>query len=599
MIMTSSNPRPILAVACLLAALSSSALAQSPDNMVPDPDREERMEWWNDARFGLFIHWGLYSIPAGEWKGEVSKKNYAEWAMHNFEIPLEEYKELAKEFNPVKFDADFVAELAKDAGMGYFVLTTKHHDGFAMFDSDVNDYNIVDATPFKRDVFGELATAFRERGMRVGAYYSQDIDWSVPQGSIKSYNTWDFDVAKGDKGPFDEYMHNKSLPQVEEIVTNYGQVDVIWFDVPRTVDRERGKLFHDLVRKHQPNAVINGRIAVPQGVWADYLVPGDNGYYTSPQDFAWECCATINESWGYTKHEKHPKSIREVIEVLLKSVSAGGNLLLNIGPMADGTIPEVQVNVLREIAAWMKHNSEAIHGTEANPFGEFFDFGYCTVKGGDVYLHVTEWEEGKVITLPRLVSPVEKVAVLGDPDRTLKWQQKDGDVKIQLAGEALHSSATVIKVSTGGAALSIAPLQLKESDDLVILKAKHAKSSGQRMSTLRHYIVESKAVAHFAGGHPSERLTWNFEIDQPGTFKVVAECMQEEPKKMQGRTAFLNFGKDKEIETGIEGEFPEDGTIEMGTIELDGGENQLALRVSGGRGNQSLYLRAFHLERIE
>ena len=591
-----------MAKVLVVSLLASNVLwPQSPENMLPDNTREDRMEWWHDSHFGLFIHWGLYCMPAGEWKGEISRKNYAEWAMHNFQIPLVEYRELAKDFNPTRFNPDEWAKLAADAGMGYFVLTTKHHDGFAMFHSETTKYNVVDATPFRRDVFGELADAFRKQGLRVGAYYSHDIDWSYPQGTLSgSYNTWDFEVAPDDNAPFDRYMHEKSLPQVEELATKYGPVDVFWFDVPRTVDSARGKLFHDLVRKHQPQAIINGRIAVPQGVYADYLVPGDNGYYTSPQNFNWECCATMNESWGYTKHEKEAKNSDELIEVLLKTVSSGGNLLLNIGPKPDGTIPDEQVAILKDIAAWMKDNKEAIHGSGANPFSEFFDWGYCTVNGTDIYLHVTEWSDGKIITLPRLQNNISNILLLGEPGRKLNWKKTDGNYAITLSGDPVHSFASVIKVICEGSDLVIDEVQLVESAGEVMLDVKYAQSGGQRMSTLRHSIVDSQAVAYFAGGHASERLTWDFEVRQPGKFKVLAECLQPGPETIRPRTVFLKFGSSPELEKDLNGSFPEKGQIDLGTVELDqAGPFQLALRVVGGRDNVPLYLRSMRLIRID
>ncbi|WP_319589321.1 alpha-L-fucosidase [uncultured Draconibacterium sp.] len=574
-------------------------LAQDPANMVPDKNREARMEWWRDARFGLFIHWGIYSIPAGEWKGQTSKKDYAEWTMHNFKIPFEEYSQLAKEFNPTKFNADEWAQLAADAGMGYFVLTTKHHDGFAMFDSDVSDYNVVDATPFKRDVFGELATAFRKKGMKAGAYYSQDLDWSQSQGGALEgpYNLWDYPLEKPDYERFDQYMQNKSLPQVEELFTKYGEIGVVWFDIPRMVDAERGKIFHDLVRKLQPNVVINGRICNPQGAYADYLVPGDNGYYTSTQTFDWECCATMNESWGYTKNKKVNKTAHDIILVLLKSVSSGGNLLLNVGPKPDGTIPEDQIQILKEIAEWMKDNKEAIHGTQGNPFQEFFDFGYCTVKGTNIYLHVSEWEEGKTIIVPRLNNSVKKITVLGVPDRKLKWKQNDKDVAIVLKGKAVHPSATVIKLNCTGEQLNIDSPKIKESNGEIALEVDYAKSHGSRMRTLRHSIQDGTAVADMCQGHPTERLIWDFKVDKPGTFRVTAECLNLNTKKLTTRTVYLEIVGEEEYSAIVSEEYVNDGLINLGEIEIKNpGTVSMKLRVEGGQGNP-VYLKSLNLSR--
>ena len=585
-------------ILAVLTLTTNLLIAQDPALMIPDKNRDVRMEWWREARFGLFIHWGLYSIPAGEWKGKTSKKDYAEWTMHNFQIPLEEYSQLAKEFNPTEFDANEWAQLAADAGMGYFVLTTKHHDGFAMFDSDVSDYNIVDATPFKRDVFGELATAFRKRGMKAGAYYSQDLDWSQSQGgAINEYNLWDFPREEPDYKLFDKYMNEKSIPQVEELFTKYGEIGVVWFDVPRMVDAKRGKRFHDLVRKHQPNVVINGRICNPQGLYSDYLVPGDNGYYTSPQNFDWECCATMNESWGYTKNKKEHKNSNDIIMVLLKSVSSGGNLLLNVGPKPDGTIPEDQVEILKDVAVWMKDNKEAIHGTKANPFEEFFDWGYCTVKDSDIYLHVSEWVDGKTITVPRLNNNVLSVKVLGDDDRKLQWKKKGNDVFITLSGEPIHLSATVIKVGCSGDQLDIYSPKLDMSNGKVTLKTGYAKSQGSRMRTLRHSIQQGMAAADLSQGHPSERLVWDFQVDKPGTYRVTADCLKLDMNNINPRTIYLMIDGENEYSTKVSENSLKNGLLDLGEIQISkAGTASLILWVEGGSSSQ-LYLKALHLSR--
>lgn len=583
-----------------ILALILPALGQDPALVNRGPEHDQRMEWWRDARFGLFIHWGLYSLPGGLWKGESARKDYAEWVMHNFQIPFDEYSQLARDFNPTKFDPDAWAKLAKEAGMGYFVLTTKHHDGFAMFDSAVSDYDIIDATPFDRDVFGELAEAFRKQGLRACAYYSQDLDWSQPQGSpIESYNLWDFPFTETNDDVFDHYFHTKALPQVEELLTRYGDISVFWFDLPRMMNAERGQALQDLVRKHQPDAIINGRICNPQGLHADYLVPGDNGYFTSPQPADWECCATMDESWGYKINAHTNRSANDLIVQLATTVSAGGNLLLNIGPKPDGTIPQRQVDILQEIAVWMKDNREAIHGNRANPFGEFFPWGIVTVKGPHIYLHITDWQEGGKVLLPRLRNEVQSVQLLGDSQRKLVWNKDGGNLKIELAGEPVHPASSVIKVTAGGNALEIAPFALAEASGSALLECRYARSLASRLRFLRHHSVGGVVVCDLTGGHPTERLEWDVTVDRPGTFEVMAEFHKPHHEGLAPRDITVSASPNNKITGRVTAESLRGDRQSLGTLTLDqAGVVRLTLQVQGGGRAIPLYLNALHLTRI-
>ncbi len=486
--------------------------------------------------------------------------------------------------------------------MGYFVLTTKHHDGFALFDSDVSEYNVVDATPYGKDVFAQLAKAFRKKGLRVGAYYSQDIDWSVEQGRGKLYNTWDFNPGE-DLTAFDEYFYGKSIPQVKELLTRYGDIDLLWFDVPRSIGRARGKVLHDTVRAIQPDVVLSGRVAKPEGVYSDYLTPGDNGYLTSPQPFDWECCATLNESWGYKKNPDELKTTDEILTVLLKTVSAGGNLLLNVGPKPDGTIPDEQVKILKEIAAWMKDNGESIRGTVGNPFEEFFGWGYCTAKGPVVYLMVSEWENGKIIKLPRLNSEVKAVEVLGDPARRLDWERDENTVKITLAGAPLHDVATVIKMTCAGDRLDITSPDISEQNGKILLPAGLGKNRGERIRTLRHEIRDGQAVINFGGRYPqveresAEYIVWEFTVDRPGTFDVTGKCIGDKLGEAEDRKVLLTVLPDHTMTTLVTSDDTADGMIDPGQIRFDrAGTHQLVLEVRGGRDN-AVFLNTLRLRR--
>jgi alpha-L-fucosidase len=342
------------------AAASNAPTAQITPALAPDPAREARLAWFRDAKYGLFIHWGLYAIPAGEWEGRTYP-GIGEWIMYRARIPVRQYEKLAQQFNPTKFDADAIVRLAKDAGMKYIVITSKHHDGFALFDSKVSTYDAVDATPAKRDLIGELADACRKHGMRLGFYYSQAQDWHEPNGAG---NTWDF--APDDKKDFDQYLRDKAEPQVRELLTRYGPVALIWFDTPRLMTPARAKRFTDIVRELQPNTLIDGRL----GAEGDYISTGDNVIPNEIGQEAWETPATINHTWGYRKDDHDWKSAGDVVFKLADIVSKGGNYLLNIGPMADGTVPQPSQDVLRTVGAWLKKNGEAIYGAQATPFGE-------------------------------------------------------------------------------------------------------------------------------------------------------------------------------------------------------------------------------------
>jgi alpha-L-fucosidase len=393
--------RALCALATLLVSVmvagSAARVQQAATTPAPDPAREKRLTWFREAKYGLFIHWGLYAIPAGEWKGRRSL-GLGEWIMNRSQIPVREYEQLATKFNPVRFNADEWVQMAEDAGMKYIVITSKHHDGFAMFGSKVSNYNIVDATPFKRDVLKELAAACAKRNMRLGFYYSQAQDWHEPGGAG---NTWDFGPDQGPDGKelkaYDAYLHGKAEPQVRELLTGYGPVALIWFDTPRMMTPERGKRFTDIVRSVQPTTLIDGRL----GTDGDYRSTGDNVIPAETSTEAWETPATINDTWGFRKDDTNWKSPGQITFKLVDIVSKGGNYLLNVGPTAEGVVPQPSQDILRTVGRWLKVNGEAVYGAGASPFGdEFGEYsarGGKDVRGGKLFLPQTEW---RVTTKP-------------------------------------------------------------------------------------------------------------------------------------------------------------------------------------------------------
>jgi alpha-L-fucosidase len=447
-------------LAFVVVAAATVAVAGGSQNRqtTPDSAKEARLSWFREAKYGLFIHWGLYAIPAGEWKGKRSL-GLGEWIMNRSQIPVREYEALAAQFNPVKFDADAWVQLAQDAGMKYIVITSKHHDGFAMFKSNVSNYNVVDATPFKRNVLKELADACARRGMRLGFYYSQSQDWHEPNGAG---NTWDF--GPDEKKDYDQYLRGKAEPQVRELLTGYGPVALIWFDTPRMMTGDRAQRFADIVRSLQPNTLIDGRL----GTEGDYRSTGDNVIPSDSSAEAWETPATINDTWGYRKDDTNWKSPGQIVFKLVDIVSKGGNYLLNVGPMADGTIPQPSQDILRTVGRWLKVNGEAIYGADSTPFGEELGEpsakGAKDVRGAPLVYPQTEWrittKSGKLyftffseprapFPLPAMKNAIKRAYQLAD-GTPVNVTSENGRVYLNINRPILDPMATTVVVEIEG-----------------------------------------------------------------------------------------------------------------------------------------------------
>ena len=376
--------RYIKSLAVVVALVSLSCFGASPADIAV----------FRDARFGLFIHWGLYSQLGGRWKGQQTDY-IGEWIQSRFRIPNTEYSRVATTFNPVRFNAESWIRQAKDAGMEYMVFTAKHHDGFAMFRTSASDFNIVDATPFGRDVLAELVAACRRCGMKVGLYYSHALDWhefdaSDPRDGSKSRNalanmgmpwgnSWDW--PDNSNKNFDRYLKAKVYPQIRELLTNYGEIFVLWFDCPLGMTPKQSKELKDFALSIQPHVLVSGRIGNGYG---DFHTPGDNQLVVGKAGDAVECPITLNDTWGFKYDDHNWKSAYSVACDLMGTVSGDANLLLNVGARPDGRFPDVSSDVLAELAAWRRKTDIQIKGAKASPFRQAMPWGWCTVADGNI-----------------------------------------------------------------------------------------------------------------------------------------------------------------------------------------------------------------------
>ena len=453
-----------LAAACLeprlLRAQSSQANPPLPPPLPAPATQDQKMAWFRQDKYGLFIHWGLYAIPAGVWKGKKIRPS-SEWIMAHAAIPVKEYEQLAKQFNPVKFNADQWVLTAQDAGMKYIVFTAKHGDGFAMYRSKVSSFNIYDATPFHRDPCMELAEACAKHGMKLGFYYSQAVEWHEPGGMG---NTWDFerDDAKDKDGAYDHYLQTKAEPQVEELLTNYGPICEIFFDTPDKITPARAQRLADIVHKLQPACLVDGRLGVP----GDYATMGDNGIPKATVVGDWETPAELNHNWGFDQNDSDYKSPSEVLFNLVDIVSKGGNYLLDVGPTALGELPVVAVNNLVAAGKWLKINGDAVYGAMRSPFGEAFTgygrklfdgkgqpvylpFTYwrCTTKPGKLYFTIFGWGASG-FKFPVFKNNIKKAYLLADPttEIAVKTDGKDRIAQTQHYAPDVMASVLVAEI---------------------------------------------------------------------------------------------------------------------------------------------------------
>ena len=540
----------------------------------------DRLQWWREARFGMFIHWGLYSVPAGIWRGRETP-GIGEWLMAHFKIPLAEYRKFATQFNPVKFDADQIVMLAKEAGMKYIVITAKHHDGFAMWDSQVSDYNIVKATPYHHDPLRDLADACTKHGLRLCFYYSQDLDWEHPDGG---FNDWDYDPSQKN---FSRYLEQKVKPQLRELLTGYGPIGLIWCDTPMTIQPAQSRDLKRFIQSIQPDCLVSGRVGHGVG---DYESLGDNTFPMGRLTGAWETPATLNKTWGYKVNDQHWKSTETVVQLLVDLASKGVNYLLNIGPTAAGEIPQPSIERLKEIGTWWRVNGEAIFGSQASPFPYEFDWGRVTQKPGKLYFFFSQ-PPGPVFRLAGLHTRVRTIRNLAD-GAAVPFHQTDtlelhfthppGTLELQLDGPAVVDT-TLTQQSAGQVVL---PAHMAEFHI-------HAAAEGSTVSTGSRTDVaqgaeqvNTQASQQFSltpngltqNWHsPADWLAWEFRVVQPGAWTVQILTVAPKYQPWQGghhiRVTLGNQGltgviRPDRMLSGVRTEHYSQAVTDLGTMTL-------------------------------
>ncbi|MEW5983516.1 MAG: alpha-L-fucosidase [Acidobacteriota bacterium] len=477
-----------------LAWPATAARGQAPDSA--------RLDWWREARFGLFIHWGLYAIPAGAWNGRT---DHGEWIRHTAQIPIDVYDRLQARFNPATFDPDAWVRMAKQAGMKYIVITTKHHDGFALFDSKVSDFDVM-ATPYGRDIVRQLADACAREGIRLGLYHSI-MDWHHPDYLPR--RPWEADSRPGEGAEFDRYVAYMKA-QVRELLTNYGPIGIMWFDGQweGTWTNERGRDLYEFVRSLQPSIIVNNRVGRAggdfgldrdQGQIGDFGTPEQEIPATGVPGLDWETCMTMNRNWGYNQSDKDFKSTKDLIRRLVDIASKGGNFLLNVGPTAAGEFPPESVERLREIGEWMAAHGESIHGTQASPFPSL-PWGRCTrrrLADGTtrLYLHVWDRPADGVLVVPGLLNGVLHARPLGALSRraNLDVVREGDDLRITLSPVLGTSSApeeVVVLDIAGEPDVAIPPAI--EADAAIFVDSLDVRLSSDRANIDIRYTTDGR-----------------------------------------------------------------------------------------------------------
>ena len=512
---------------------------------------DKRMDWWREARFGMFIHWGLYAIPAGEWE---TGTNHAEWIRTTAEIPLEQYDKFVKEFNPVKFNADDWVRMAKDAGMKYIVITSKHHDGFSLFNSKYTEYDIM-ATPFQRDIMEELANACRKYGLKI-CWYHSIMDWHHPDYLPRRNWEKNRGTENADFEHYIAYMKN----QLKELLQNYGDIGVLWFDGEweETWTHEYGKDLYQYVRSLQPNIIINNRVDIGrsgmQGLTRDGGYVGDFGTPeqeippTGLPDVDWETCMTMNDHWGYNKNNHNWKSATDLIQKLADIVSKGGNFLLNVGPTAEGLFPQPSIDRLAAIGQWMRLNGEAIHGTVASPLKDFY-WGRCTQKqidaGTRLYLHVFTWPEDGRLAVPGIYSNPDRAYLLSDKKNELNIAREEDKIVIQVPDIAPDSMNSIVVLDFKGRPDINNPPKITAQHDIFIHTTNISITSERENITIHYTLDGSEPNINSIPVTGEVRLTKAARVSARAfrDGKPVSRTIYVDYKKVNPRPALMKIKK--------------------------------------------------------
>jgi alpha-L-fucosidase len=496
---------------------------------------EERTAWFRQARLGMFIHWGLYSVAGGSWK---THRYYgvAEYLQQTLRIPNAEYAALANDFDPVDFDAGEWVRFAKRSGFKHIVITAKHHEGFAMYKSDADRFNIVEATPFGRDPIAELAQAAQAEGLRLGFYYSQYLDWRDPDAAG---NDWEFPAAGRD---FQAYMRRKAKPQLEELLTRYGPIGVVWFDIPGASTPEESQAWADLVHRFQPEALVSSRIGNGLGDFENY---GDNEVPPrGAREKPWEALFTHNHSWGFVGHDKTHKTPRQLIRMVANVASRGGNTIINVGPEPSGRLPPVTVRAFEAMGRWLSANGTAIYGAEASPLDPA-PWGVSTVADGRLFLHVFERPSDGGLLVPGGAAFGPDGVNLLASGAALAWRVEGDDLWIDLPDPLPDPDNCVVAVDTKAqppARDRTTHLLSKQYSALSLDVA--TAELGPRMSVQRisgwGYFGHTNYFSSYEGQVDAEDVAlWRVRVIEPGPYWISLEYAAG--RAQAGREGIVEF----------------------------------------------------------
>lgn len=557
----------------------------------------QRIAWWRSAKFGMFIHWGVYSLPGGEWKGK-KVSGYAEHLMRKEKITRKEYLGLAHQFNPVQFNAEQWVLNAKKAGMNYFIVTAKHHDGFAMYNSEVSDFNIIKQTPFGRDPMMELAKACKKHGMKFGFYYSHAFDWEHPDAPG---NDWEYKNPGGDlnlyggRDWFDvhpellpkaiKYVDEKAIPQIRELLTKY-HPDILWFDTPHKLPLSENIRILRTIREIDPGVVVNGRLARSADIMmGDYKNTADRPAEFSPVTSDWEAIPTTNESYGYSKFDDSHKPVSFFVQLLAKAASRGGNLLMNIGPMGNGAFDIKDLDILKGIGSWISKNKGSIFGTQISPLA-LQSWGVSTMKENRIYLHVFTWPSNGKLTIGGIKSNIRKAYLLTDPQKkslAIDFLNSE-DLNISIPLKAPDTANTVIVLEMRGD-IETDSLRLIASNIPTRLLAFDAELKGKGFS-----YGDGKSAAYYVEGWKTKEqsISWNFRNTEPATFDIVIRYVSTPETEGSYHLTLGGFTADEKVDVS-----PQANTIitkKIGAVKLNVGTNELIITASDIRKSELMKL---------